>query len=97
MPRVWGDVTTLYNIPDDGREKLEREEDENDDEGQEGNRLICTDHNIYSTFIFTFLVALDILELRSPSDITRVFFEQMREKESQTSTSQKPCKTILKS
>ena len=74
MPRVWGDVTTLYNIPDDGRKKLERNEEENDDEGQEGKRLICTDHNIYSTFIFTFLVALDILELRSPSDITRVFF-----------------------
>ena len=74
--------------------KLERDEEENDDEGQEGKRLICTDHNIYSTFILTFLAAHDILEL---SDITRVFFELMREKESQTSTSQKPCKTILKS
>ena len=41
--------------------KLERVEEENDDEGQEGKRLICTDHNIYSTFIFTFLVAPDIL------------------------------------
>ena len=41
--------------------KLERSEEENDDEGQEGKRLICTDHNIYSTFIFTFLVAPDIL------------------------------------
>ena len=77
--------------------KLERDEEEKHNEGQEGKRLICTDHNIYSTFIFTFLVAHDILGLRGPSDIARVFFEQMREKESQSSTSQKPCKTILKS
>ncbi len=75
--------------------KLERDEEENDDEGQEGKRLICTDHNIYSTFILTFLVAHDILGLRS--DIARVFFEEMREKESQSPTSQKPSKTILKS
>lgn len=56
--------------------KLERVEEENDDEGQEGKRLICTDHNIYSTFIFTFLVAPDILGL-GLSVIARVFFEQM--------------------
>ena len=46
--------------------------EENDDEGQEGKRLICTDHNIYSTFIFTFLVGPDILGLLS--DTARVFF-----------------------
>ena len=56
--------------------KLERDEEEKDDEGQEGKRLICTDHNIYSTFIFTFLVAHDILGLRSPSDIARVFLSR---------------------
>ena len=63
LSRILSDVTTLYNIPDDAWRKLERGAEENDDEGQEGKRLICTDHNIYSTFIFTFLVGLDILGL----------------------------------